>query len=157
MKVRKIVFRILALAILIGIAAVMFVIGRGHTIYFDNKTLEAEDGTVYKPYYKIDVLVNGEKVAKLGEEDRGMVSTMGQKFSMELHITPKKDSKKVGSAVKLEIPYNMDGIILNLPALLNGAAEDVYMDEFIPAVVEETGDEEEVPAGDEFEMPMGDA
>ena len=51
----------------------------------------------------------------------------------------------------------MDGIILNLPALLNGAAEDVYMDEFIPAVVEETGDEEEVPAGDEFEMPMGDA
>ena len=64
MKARKIIFRILALAILIGIAAAMFVIGRGHTIYFDNKTLEAEDGTVYKPYYKIDVLVNGEKVGK---------------------------------------------------------------------------------------------
>ena len=155
MKARKIVFRILALAILIGIAAVMFVIGRGHTIYFDNKTLEA-GGEVYKPYYKIDVLVNGEKVAKLGEEDRGLVSTMGQKFSMELHITPKKDSKKVGSAVKLELPYDMDGIILNLPALLNGAGEDVYMDEFIPAAVEENPEDEEVPSGDEFEMPMGD-
>ena len=152
MKARKIIFRILALAILIGIAAAMFVIGRGHTIYFDNKTLEAEDGTVYKPYYKIDVLVNGEKVAKLGEEDRGMVSTMGQKFSMELHITPKKDSKKVGSAVKLELPYDMDGIILNLPALLNGAAEEDYMEEFIPAPEVEDEDADSVVT-DEFVMP----
>ena len=49
---RKIIFRILALAIVIAVAACMFVIGRGHTIYFDNKELTGPDGTVYEPWYK---------------------------------------------------------------------------------------------------------
>ena len=48
----------------------------------------------------------------------------------------------------------MDGIVLNLPALLSGASEDVYLEEFIPAPVVE--DDEEVVVTDEFEMPMGD-
>ena len=49
----------------------------------------------------------------------------------------------------------MDGIIINLPALLGGASEDVYRSEFIQTAVEEEEDEE-VPSSDEFEMPMGD-
>ena len=155
MNKRRIIIRILAVAVLIGIAAVMFTIGRGHTLYFDNKELTAPDGTVYKPFYKVEVFVNDKSVAKLSEGDRGMVSTMGQDFKMVLHITPKKGGKKVGSAVTLKIPYGMDGIILNLPALLNGAAEDAYMDEFIPAppVEDET---EDVIVTDEFEMPVDD-
>ena len=42
----------------------------------------------------------------------------------------------------------MDGIVFNLPALLDGADESVYMSEFVPIVAEET--EEEVPNTDEF-------
>ena len=150
MKTRKILIRLLAVAVVIGIAVWMFIIGRGHTVYFDNKTLEG-----YEPYYKVEVFVNDQSVAKLSAEDRGMVSTMGQDFSMVLHITPKKDAKKVGSAVSLKLPYNMDGIIINLPALLNGASEDVYLDEFIPAPVQED-ETEDLVITDEFEMPMGD-
>ena len=149
---RRLLIRILAVAVVLGIAAWMFVIGRGHTIYFDNKEISA-DGEVYSPFYKVEVFVNDQSVAKLKEGDRGMVTTMGQKFKMVLHITPKKDAKKVGSAVSLEIPYNMDGIILNLPALLSGAEESVYMSEFIPAPVEEES-EADVVVTDEFEMPM---
>lgn len=33
-------FRILMVLVLAAICAVMFVIGRGHTVYFDNKKLE---------------------------------------------------------------------------------------------------------------------
>lgn len=90
-------------------------------------------------------------MAKLSAGDRGMVTTMGQDFSMVLHITPTEGGKKVGSAVKLKLPYDMDGIILNLPALLSGAAEEVYQDEFIPAVVEE--ESEEAVVTDEFAIP----
>ena len=151
---RRLLIRILAVAVVLGIAAWMFVIGRGHTIYFDNKELSA-NGEVYSPFYKVEVFVNDQSVAKLREGDRGMVTTMGQKFKMVLHITPKKDAKKVGSAVTLEIPYNMDGIVLNLPALLSGAEESVYMSEFIPAPVEEES-EADVVVTDEFEMPMGE-
>ena len=155
MKSKKtLLIRIISIAVLIAIAAAMFVIGRGHTVYFDNKDLEV-DGTVYEAHYQIEVFVNDESVAKLKSGDRGMVSTMGQDFSMVLHITPEKDAKKVGSAVALKLPYNLDGIILNLPALLGGAGEDVYLEEFIPAPVVEDADEE-VIVTDEFEMPMGD-
>ncbi len=148
----RLLIRILAVAVLIGIAVWMFVIGRGHTIYFDNKELTA-DGQTYSPFYKVEVFVDGQNVAKLSSGDRGMVKTVGQKFNMELHITPKKKGKKVGSKVSLPIPYNMDGVILNLPALLNGAEESVYLEEFIPVQVEEDS-EADVVVTDEFEMPM---
>ena len=46
----------------------------------------------------------------------------------------------------------MDGIILNLPAMLGGASEDVYLEEFIPAPVEEE-ETEDVIVTDEFAMP----
>ncbi len=148
---KRLLIRVLALAVVLAVAVVMFIIGRGHTVYFDNKPLEA-NGETYNPFYKIEVFVGDESVAKLSEGDRGMVSVMGQKFKMVLHITPKKDGKKVGSAVSMELPYNMDGIILNLPALLNGAPEEVYLDEFIPTPVEED-ESEEVIVTDEFAMP----
>ncbi len=151
---RKLLVRLIAFLAVIAIAAWMFVIGRGHTIYFDNKTLEA-DGQTYEAPYQIQVLVDGESVGKLKEGDRGMTTTMGQDFEMILAVTKEKGDKKAGAKVSLKLPYNMDGIILNLPALLGGASEDVYRSEFIPTpVVEE--EEEEVPSSDEFEMPMGD-
>lgn len=143
--------RFIAVAVVIAIAALMFVIGRGHTVYFDNKDLTV-DGQTYEAPYQIQVFVDDESVCKLKSGDRGSVSVMGQDFSMILHITPEKDAKKVGSAVSLKIPYSMDGIILNLPALLGGASEDVYMEEFIPAAPVE--DDEEVVI-DELDM-LGD-
>ncbi|MDY5022875.1 MAG: DUF6672 family protein [Blautia sp.] len=148
---KRLLIRILAIAVVIGVAVTMFIIGRGHTVYFDNKDLEA-DGTEYKSYYQIEVFVDDVSVCKLRSGERGMVSTMGQDFTMVLHITPEKDGKKVGSAVTLKLPYNMDGIILNLPAMLGGASEDVYLEEFIPAPVEEE-ETEDVIVTDEFAMP----
>ena len=38
---RSIIFKAAALLILIVIAVVMLVIGRGHTVYIDNKTLDS--------------------------------------------------------------------------------------------------------------------
>ncbi|MBR2527584.1 MAG: hypothetical protein IKE58_03815 [Blautia sp.] len=151
MKLKRLLVRLIAILAVVALAAVMFVIGRGHTVYFDNKALETDDAS-YEPFYQVQVFVDDESVAKLGAGDRGMVSVMGQDFSMILHITPEKDAKKVGSAVKLTLPYAMDGIILNIPALLNGAPEEVYQSEFIPAPVEE--EDEEVILSDEFEMPL---
>lgn len=148
---KRLLIRILAIAVVIGVAVTMFIIGRGHTVYFDNKDLEA-DGTEYKSYYQIEVFVDDVSMCKLKSGERGMVSTMGQDFTMVLHITPEKDGKKVGSAVTLKLPYNMDGIILNLPAMLGGASEDVYLEEFVPAPVEEE-ETEDVIVTEEFAMP----
>ena len=52
------------------------------------------------------------------------------------------------------LPYNMDGVVINLSAYLQDLPEEAYLSEFVP-VVTETGDEEDVVIpGDD--MMMGD-
>ena len=152
---RQLLFRAGALLIVLAVAALMFVIGRGHTVYFDNKTLEY-GGQSYEAFYKVTVAVDGEQVAKLSAKDRGMADTMGQSFKMILEITDEKGAEPHAHSVSMTLPYAMDGIIINLPALMNGLPEDAYLTEFIPAPVVEEEDESGPVEGDglgeEFEL-----
>ena len=60
-KTRRLLFRLGTLLILLAIAACMMVVGRGHTVYLDNKTLEY-NGQSYPALYKIEIEKDGEKV-----------------------------------------------------------------------------------------------
>ena len=139
-KKRIVLFRILAIVVLLIIAGTMLVIGRGHTIYFDNKAFEY-NGTSYENPYKIEVNVKGERVAKLYGGERGMTSWMGQNFKMSLEVTNEKGGESEVWEINVKLPYNMDGIILNIPALLEELPQDAYLTEFIPAPEEETEEE----------------
>ena len=143
---RKILFRLLALAIVIGIAVLMSIIGRGHTVYFDNKTIEV-NGQTYEAFHKVEVFVKGEKVAKLSKRDRGMAETMGQKFSMTLEVTENKGDAPETYNVSLPLPYDMDGILINLPALLNGLSAEAYLSELEIVVPEEETEESQEGEG----------
>lgn len=148
---RRILFILLTVLILAAIAGWMMVIGRGHTVYFDNKTLEGYEGQDYKAFERVVVTVKGEEVAKLGKRERGMSIWIGQNFSMTLEITENKGDEPVVKEVSLKLPYDMDGIVVNLPAYLAGLPEEAWMSEFVPAVTEEPV-EEEPGIGDEFGM-----
>lgn len=139
-------FRILAVILVLAIAGAMMVIGRGHTVYFDNKTIEYE-GQSYSPAYKVTCYKDGEKFAKLSKRDRGMVDVMGQKIKVTLEIVEKKGDEPVVKTLTFPLPYSMDGVIINIPAFLSKLPMDVFMTEFIPAVVEET---ESTEPADEF-------
>ncbi len=141
------IYRFAALAAVLLVAAAMFIIGRGHTVYFDNKMPENVSGNVEVPY-SIEVRVNGEKVSKLKDGDRGMAETMGQNFKMELYVTKEKGGKTSKVEVGMTLPYNMDGIILNLPAMLAGMDESQYLTEFIPTPSSEDTEDEEVVTDD---------
>ena len=136
---RRFFFRLGAIALLVAIAACMMVIGRGHTVYFDNKTIEV-NGQTYEAFHKVEVFVKGEKVAKLGKRDRGMAETMGQKFEMTLEVTEEKGKDPDTYGVTLNLPYNMDGILINIPAMLNGLTEADFLSELEIALPEETED-----------------
>lgn len=125
------------------IAAVMLIIGRGHTVYFDSKQIEYNGTTVETPY-KIEVIVNGKKVAKLYDDERGMTSWIGQNFEMTLQVTAEKGGDSKVYNVGLSLPYNMDGVILNIPALLAGLPEEAYLSEFVQEIPEASEDEEVV-------------
>ena len=140
---RKLIFRVGALLLVLLIAAAMMVTGRGHTVYFDNKTIEY-NGQSCEAYQKVEVFVKDERVAKLSKRDRGMVETMGQKFSMTLNVIENKADAPETYTVSLTLPYNMDGILINLPALLNGLPADAYLSELeIVVPEEETGESQE--------------
>lgn len=147
MKNKTWLYRIGALVILLAICVVMFIIGRGHTIYLDNKTIEY-NGEEITALHKITVNVNGERIAKLSKKDRGMATCMGQKFEMELVVVKEKGDDEVTIPVTLTLPYNMDGIVINLPAYLEGLPEEAYMSEFVSIAT--TEEEEEEVVTDEF-------
>ncbi len=150
-KTRRLLFQIGSVLILLVIAACMMVIGRGHTVYFDNKKLEYE-GTTYDPPYKVTVYVGGEQVAKLNAKERGMATTIGQDFEMELKIMEVKGGDETIETYQIKLPRTIDGIVVNLPGYLAGLPEDAWMSEFVPMVPESSSEDEEVPSGDEFEM-----
>ena len=149
MKAKRWIYRIAALVILLGIAATMVVIGRGHTVYFDNKKMDY-NGTTLEPPRKVEVYVNGERVAKLSPKDRGMATNIGQNFEMTLEITQNKGDEPVTRNVSLKLPFNMDGIIVNLPGLLADIPYEDYISEFVQTAPVEEAEEEIVT--DEFAM-----
>ena len=158
MKKRTLFFRLGAIAILLAIAAVMMVIGRGHTVYFDNKKLEV-NGETYDTPYKVCVYVGDERVAKLYDKERGVATCIGQTLTVTLEITQQKGGTEEVYAYNIPIPRKMDNVIINLPGFLAGLPEEAYLSEFIPSPDEVAADETDVPSDDDFgmeDMGMGD-
>lgn len=150
MKSRKLIFRAAALLLVLALGAWMMVIGRGHTVYLDNKKLEYE-GETYKAPYKVVIKVDGEQVGKLYDKERAMSICIGQSFTMTLEVTEEKGGDETIRTVSMTLPYNMDGIVLNLPGILNGLPQEAYLSEFVSLATETSGEDEEVVT-DEFAM-----
>ena len=160
MKKRNVMFLCLLALILVGIGGVMMVIGRGHTVYFDNKPLEYE-GQTYASPYKIEIYpgstTEGDAVARLYEGERGSTTQIGQKITVTLIVTQEKGGEETTSTYTIDLPYNMDGPVINLTAYLAGLPEEAYLSEFIPVVTEEPEEEitdEDLGLGDD--MGLGD-
>ena len=147
---RQLLFRIAAIVIILAVAAVMFVIGRGHTIYVDNKETSYNGQTV-EAFYKATVTIGDEKPAKLSKGDRGMASIMGQTLSMTVEITDAEGEQPHAHKVSMKVPYGMDGITINIPALMAGLPQDAYLSEFV-IEVPDTGATDEEIVTDEFDM-----
>ena len=150
---RKWLFRGGAVLVILLIAGCMFIVGRGHTVYVDNKTLEY-NGQTYDALQRVEVWVGGERLSKLGKRERTMSTTIGKSFEMKLVNTPKKGDEPKEEIVKLTLPYGWDGIVVNVPGYLAGLPQDAWMTEFVSAPEPETAGDEEVP--DEDDVPMGD-
>ena len=155
MKARKWIIRIAAVVVLIVLGVIMSIIGRGHTIYLDNKTLEY-DGQTYKAPYKVTVTVDGEQQTKLYDKERGSTTCLGQTFTVTLEVMETKNGAEEVQTYKIPIPKNMDGVIINIPGYLAGLPEEAYLTEFIPVATEEP-DDSETPSGDDSLLTGDDA
>lgn len=140
-KKRTLLFRIGTVLLLLIIAGAMMIIGRGHTVYMDNKTFEY-NGQTYESFYKVVVLVDGKQVGKLYDRERAMATNIGQKFDVTFEVTAEKGGDELVYNVRLDLPYNMDGVAINLPTYLAGLSEDAFLSEFVVEVAETEAEEE---------------
>ena len=145
---RRCFFRLGAIALLVAIAACMMVIGRGHTVYIDNKSLEYE-GETYAPYYRATVYVNGERVSKLQPKERASATNIGQSFSMTLELIKEKGGETETVDIAIKLPYSMDGIIVNIPGYMAGLPQDAWMSEFVSTPTAAEMQDEEIPTEEE--------
>ena len=148
MNKRRLAFRLGAIALLIAIAACMMVIGRGHTVYVDNKSIDF-DGETFAPYYRATVYVNGERLSKLQPKERTSATNIGQSFSMTLELIKAKGQDAETVDISLKLPYNMDGIIFSIPGYMAGLPEEAWMTEFISIPSEAEMQDEEIPTEEE--------
>ena len=151
MKGRTILIRALAVLVLAVTAGICMIVGRGHTVYLDNKTVELEGESV-PAFYKVVVYVGGERAASLNARERGQTICIGQSLRMTLEITPEKGGETETREVALGLPYDLDGVIVSLPAYLAGLPEEAWLTEFVPAPVqedEEVPEDEGIPGGEE--------
>ena len=143
---RSWIIRIAFVLVLVLVAVLMLRIGRGHTVYFDNRALDKDGQSVAAPY-KITVYVNGEQISKLYDKERCMVTNIGDSLELTVEVMQQKGGSETTETYKLTLPHSIDSVIINLP-------EEAYLEEFIPAPSADL-DDEEVP-NTEDDMGLGD-
>ena len=143
---RSWLIRIAFILVLVLIAVLMLRIGRGHTVYFDNRAVDKGGQSVEAPY-KITVYVNGEQISKLYEKERCLTTVIGDKLELTVEVMQQKGGSETTSVYSLKVP-------INLPAYMAGLPEEAYLEEFIPAPPTDE-DDEEAP-GIEDDMGLGD-
>lgn len=150
---RSWIIRIAFVLVLVLVAVLMLRIGRGHTVYFDNRALDKDGQSVAAPY-KITVYVNGEQISKLYDKERCMVTNIGDSLELTVEVMQQKGGSETTETYKLTLPHSVDSVIINLPAYMAGLPEEAYLEEFIPAPSADL-DDEEVP-NTEDDMGLGD-
>lgn len=150
---RSWIIRIAFVLVLVLVAVLMLRIGRGHTVYFDNRALDKDGQSVTAPY-KITVYVNGEQISKLYDKERCMVTNIGDSLELTVEVMQQKGGSETTETYKLTLPHSIDSVIINLPAYMAGLPEEAYLEEFIPAPSADL-DDEEVP-DTEDDMGLGD-
>ena len=99
----------------------------------------------------------GDAVARLYDGERGSTTQIGQKITVTLIVTQEKGGEETTSTYTIDLPYNMDGPVINHTAYLAGLPEEAYLSEFIPVVTEEADEEitdDDLGLGDD--MGLGD-
>ena len=156
MKINKnLIFKIILAIILVVICLIMIYIGRGHTLYLDNKSIEVNGNMIEAPY-RIKVYVKGKEVADLNDGDRGMCIWIGPNAHLDLEITEVKGGDKKNISYNVPMPWEYDGVVINLVGLMNGAEYDNYISEFIPLGINTSDENEEVNIDEIGDLSFGE-
>ena len=132
---RTLVRAALCVAYLVLIA-VMFTVGKGHTIIIDNK--DSEDGQA-KAFESVTVSVDGQEPLELAAGERDMAKVRGQGHQVEVTV---KDQQK--REIRFRVPLGEDVLLLSVPKLVAGQQPAVIP--FVPVEAPPPADEPQAGA-----------
>jgi hypothetical protein len=121
---RRMIVRGALLAAFVGLAALAFVAGKGHTLLIDNK--DAEDGSV-QAIDGVMVSVDRQEALELyrGDRDKAVVKGQAHTISIEVIAAGTKIRKKI------RLPIGREMLLLSVPKLAAGLEPSVVP--FVPA------------------------
>ena len=119
---------------LIALGAVLFYIGKGHTLLIDTNAVTIDDKELRSPS-SVTVSVDGEKLnSPMGRAERVMVTVSGPRHTIA--IVDDATDKKVEKT--FAIPTFMDMAVVSVPAILGGAPAEHWIAPFTPPSPEDT-------------------
>jgi len=111
--IRRLAIRAALVAAFVGLTALVFVLGKGHTILVDNK--DAEDGAV-EAVDGVMVSVDRQEALELYRGDRDRVMVMGQSHTVTIENI--NDGTKIERRIRL--PIGEETLLLSVPNLMAG-------------------------------------
>ena len=124
---RSVIARSVALAAVLGLSAMMFVIGKGHAVYIDTNAITLDGVERAAPDTSI-VTIDSLKEEDMGRAERSMVTVAGPRH--KVRIESMAGDGKVHERT-FTIPTSMDSVVLSIPAIIAGAPDRVVLTKFV--------------------------
>lgn len=113
--------RIGCVVILILLGLLMYIVGKQHNVYFDNKDFEG-----YKAFRSVEVTLDKQEPLELMKRDRDVQTVTNQVHKISI-VTVNGEEVEL----KVKFPIKWQNILINVPALVAGEPESVWMSEFV--------------------------
>ena len=113
MQKRTLIVRAAIIVLYILLAVLMFITGRSHTVFIDNRS--AEDGS-YSAIKSMTVTVNHNKPSEFMKGDRDKFVIKGQK----LKIKVESFDGKIDGTYTMHVPLGEDMVLVSVPKLVAG-------------------------------------
>ena len=120
MSRRSFILRAAAIAALAALSAALFVVGKGHTVYFDTRAATI-DGAQYKAPDMTAVSIDGGEVEEMGRAERAIRLVVGARHTVLAESLSGDDAK---AERELRLPLAWSDVIISIPALLAGLPDD---------------------------------
>jgi hypothetical protein len=118
MKRKRLIVQLILILALVGISAVLFVIGKGHQLLIDNKRATI-DGVRVEAYEWVNVYVNGaKKPIEIEEEDRQLAKIAGPWHHIRIEIL--EDGKVAKTLEKRFTVGLQNSFLLSLQKMVEG-------------------------------------
>lgn len=117
---KQIIIRIIFIALLLVLGIFLYISGKEHTIFIDNKDITLKD-IVYKANNDYKVWIDNKELKTIRKGERGLIKVTGtnHKIMVEKIVDEVLTGEQYEKRFKLKT--NEKNVIINIPAMINNA------------------------------------